>query len=460
MPHRLPPVNAPAVPRIARGAVSATAHDRVRLERSIYRLRLTQLFAGITLFGAVLGATVAATIAPPAVAGGFLLAAATSAAGLTLARVRIEGSVVLSLTSSIAVVALGTLGLPHQGLPLLYLAIPATLAVMVFERQALRFGSVVGLLLVMVAIGAAHHLLHAAPFDAAQLFHSVVIYVLLTGFAELHRERRARDIALWARSTRTNQRLADRAMRSARAAQLAHDQSAAVLARISHELRTPLNAILGYAELLEEDEDLSADGRADVARIQASGAHLLALVDDLLELDGLDRAAVLSCDDIDLRAFLDGLAAATRPLANTQANEIVVQVTGAEQACLDAHRVGRILSQLLVNAARFTENGRIDLKAHAERGLVRFIVEDQGCGIAAERLPHLFEPFMQGDAARFHGGAGLGLTLVDRTVRQLGGHIEVRSEVGRGTRFLVAVPRSDATQHGLTPVGAEFPSRP
>ena len=123
-------------------------------------------------------------------------------------------------------------------------------------------------------------------------------------------------------------------------------------------------------------------------------------------------------------------------------NQLVIEHDGPPDAVLDEARVGQVLLNLLSNAARFTHEGTITLRCHGETDVVIFEVQDTGIGIPAERMGVLFQPFVQAspDTASTFGGTGLGLSLCERFVRHMGGHIEVQSEPGTGSTFRVVLP--------------------
>jgi signal transduction histidine kinase len=228
------------------------------------------------------------------------------------------------------------------------------------------------------------------------------------------------------------------------AARRSSDEKSVFLARVSHELRTPLNAILGYAELLEEEEAVDPESKDDLARIHASGAHLLGLIDTVLDLSKVEAGRLeLDVQPASLTAILDEVQATAAPLVARRRNQLLVRRTGPDEAILDVRKIVQVLLNLLSNAARFTADGEIRLMVAAEPDAVVFTVIDTGIGIPADRMHTLFVPFVQvsPSTSTTYGGTGLGLALCDRFVRRMGGHIEVRSEVGEGSRFRVMVPR-------------------
>jgi signal transduction histidine kinase len=221
------------------------------------------------------------------------------------------------------------------------------------------------------------------------------------------------------------------------------------LANMGHELRTPLNAILGCAELLREDADRPECAHLipDLVTIDRSGRHLLAVIEDILDLARLEAGVPqIRSDLIPLGALLDELHAALRP--QLRGRSITLRVSapadlGAMQT--DATKLRQILLNLLSNAIKFTTRGSIELAVRRsrddDRELVVFDVVDTGIGIAPDKLPLLFRDFSQvHDVRQNFGGTGLGLAISRRYARLLGGDIVVASEPGRGSRFTLLMP--------------------
>ncbi len=256
----------------------------------------------------------------------------------------------------------------------------------------------------------------------------------------LGRRRMARNESVLQQVLWDRQRLADKA-------RAASDEKSAFLARVSHELRTPLNAILGYSELIEEEEELSDDAAGDLDKVQQAARQLLALVDDVLDLSKVEAGRwEPSLVELTLEELLEPVRVVVAPLVARNRSELRVSWSG-EPVTLDAARVRQVLVNLLSNAARFTEGGVVTLRAQRSGTMMSFEVEDTGIGIPADRLSSLFEPFVQATAetAAQYGGTGLGLAICDRFVRQMGGHMEVHSEVGKGSVFRVVLPVVSAT---------------
>jgi signal transduction histidine kinase len=222
------------------------------------------------------------------------------------------------------------------------------------------------------------------------------------------------------------------------------------LASMSHELRTPLNAIIGYSELLmEETEDRDRkDFIPDLQKIRASGKHLLALINDILDLSKIEAGKIeLSLETFDITGLIEDVASTVQPLIDKNANVLTINRAGdLGSLYADITKVRQILFNLLSNACKFTEGGTIALDAvreHADGAdWLLLSVRDTGIGMTDEQMARLFQPFSQADlqTARKYGGTGLGLAITKQFCGMMGGKITVRSECGRGTTFTVRLP--------------------
>jgi signal transduction histidine kinase len=221
------------------------------------------------------------------------------------------------------------------------------------------------------------------------------------------------------------------------------------LARMSHELRTPLNAIDGYAEVLELGihGPLTEDQRQDIARIRKSERHLLGLINDVLNYTRIEAGVVrYELEHVPLDETLATCEALTAP--QIRAKGLTMAFAGCDPKLLvyaDAEKVQQIVLNLLTNAIKFTDvNGRIEMACEVTDGQVAITVSDNGRGIAAEQLEHIFEPFVQVDAryTRSEEGVGLGLAISRDLARGMGGDISVTSQPGVGSTFTLTLPRA------------------
>jgi len=231
------------------------------------------------------------------------------------------------------------------------------------------------------------------------------------------------------------------------AAEAANRSKSSFLANMSHELRTPLNAIIGYSEMLaEEAGEMSADElTGDLARITHAGKHLLSLINDVLDLSKIeaDKLEVV-CDEVHPAELWDDIADQASMLAAKKHNTLVLKADEAPSAAwADELRAKQVLLNLLSNAAKFTEEGTIEVRIMADDQRVGFAVTDTGIGMTDEQLATAFEAFQQAEAttALEYGGTGLGLALSQRLARLMGGDVEAESELGRGSTFRFWLPR-------------------
>jgi signal transduction histidine kinase/CheY-like chemotaxis protein len=237
------------------------------------------------------------------------------------------------------------------------------------------------------------------------------------------------------------------------AAEAASRAKSEFLANMSHEIRTPMNAILGYSQILLRDSALHPFQRDALTTISSSSDHLLHLINEILDLSKIDAGRMeLDVGDFDLVALMRELAALFQHPCEEKklglrvrglADRRVIPVRG------DEGKLRQILINLLGNAVKFTQRGRVSLGvASHENNTWRFEVSDTGIGIPEEAQLAIFDPFQQGPGARGQGGTGLGLTIARRQVELMGGKLEVRSTSGSGSTFFFAVELLSATGSG------------
>jgi len=218
------------------------------------------------------------------------------------------------------------------------------------------------------------------------------------------------------------------------------------LANMSHELRTPMNAILGYSEMLQEEaEEEGLDSfTPDLQKIQNAGKHLLALINDILDLSKIEAGKMeLYLEDFDIAGTVGDVAATVQTLVAKKNNRLIVHCpSDAGKMRADLTKIRQSLFNLLSNAAKFTENGEITLDVRREGPDWLFAVRDSGIGMTAEQMAGLFEAFAQADASttRKYGGTGLGLAITRRFCRMMGGDTLVESEPGKGSVFTLRLP--------------------
>ncbi|HVX87689.1 MAG TPA: response regulator [Gemmatimonadales bacterium] len=252
-------------------------------------------------------------------------------------------------------------------------------------------------------------------------------------------------------------------------AESANQAKSRFLANMSHELRTPLNAIIGYSEMLKEDaeERGQAEQAADLEKIRSSGRHLLALINDVLDLSKIEAGKMeLYLETFDVRVLVEEVQTTIRPLIAQNGNTLEVVVDdGVGPLRADLTKVRQILLNLLSNATKFTDKGKLRLSVE-RRGSTRwkghdllFHVRDQGIGMTPEQQGRLFEAFQQAEASttRRFGGTGLGLAITRRFCEMMGGTITVESTPGVGSTFTITLPE-DVESAAAGPVPLPTPA--
>ncbi len=218
------------------------------------------------------------------------------------------------------------------------------------------------------------------------------------------------------------------------------------LAMVSHELRTPLTTILGYAEMLQEQaaQDSRPEYADDLGQIHAAAGHLLALINDILDFSKIEAGKmILAHEPFDPAGLVRDLAGAAEPLARTNRNRLIVDCPPTlGSATGDATRLRQCVWNLVGNACKFTQVGDVTVTARRAGASLTIQVRDTGCGMTADQVGRLFQPFTQVDSSsgRKHGGTGLGLAITRKLVEAMGGGIDVTSDAGAGSTFTLTVP--------------------
>jgi signal transduction histidine kinase len=226
-------------------------------------------------------------------------------------------------------------------------------------------------------------------------------------------------------------------------ASAADRERAAFLAAVSHELRSPLNAILGFADILREEVDgpLSPAAREEVEQIRGSGAHLLGLINDILEFSALESGQLrLARSRLDVFALASEVVREARGLVGDK--PLVLRLEGEPVvARVDGRRVRQVLGNLVNNAIKFTQRGEVIVRVQRDGMSIVLSVIDTGPGISPQERALIFEEFQQAGTERTrHRGTGLGLAIARRLVLLHKGTIRVDSELGRGSTFTVTLP--------------------
>lgn len=239
----------------------------------------------------------------------------------------------------------------------------------------------------------------------------------------------------------TEQRLKE----SEASALAASKAKSAFLANMSHEIRTPMAAIMGYADVLL-DHLKDPDNRNCVIVMKRNGQHLLGLINDILDLSRIEAGRLdVEFEPIPLMHFVSDLHSLMYVRADEKALDFDVKFASEipDRIKTDSTRLRQVLINLIGNAIKFTEKGRVLLAVGmSETNELTFSVRDTGIGISQEQQKRLFKPFSQGDSSvtRNYGGSGLGLDISNRLTRMLGGSISVESKLGVGSTFTLTIP--------------------
>ena len=274
-----------------------------------------------------------------------------------------------------------------------------------------------------------YHLKGVRPFTEKQI-------ALVETFAD--------QAAIAIENVRLFQEIQDKSRQLAEASQ----HKSQFLANMSHELRTPLNAIIGVTEMLREDAEALKQDVEPLDRVLGAGRHLLALINDILDLSKIEAGRMeLNLETFALPPLIDEVVKTIEPLAAKNGNQVAVHCDteiGALHA--DQMRLRQALLNLMSNANKFTEKGTVTIAAHQKqvdgRDWVTLSVADTGIGMTAEQMGKLFQEFSQASSttASKYGGTGLGLVISRRFCQMMGGDITVASEPGKGSVFTVRLP--------------------
>jgi signal transduction histidine kinase len=215
---------------------------------------------------------------------------------------------------------------------------------------------------------------------------------------------------------------------------------------MSHELRTPLNAIIGFTRLVKRKGADALPGRQveNLEKVLVSADHLLALINDILDLSKIEAGAMeVKPTSFKVESLIDLCLATTQPLVKIENVTLNKKVDdGLPDIISDENKVKQILLNLLSNAAKFTTEGSITLEASLNDGMMNLSVTDTGIGISDEALERIFEEFQQADmtTTREYGGTGLGLSISQRLAHLLGGELVANSIEGKGSTFTLILP--------------------
>ncbi len=260
--------------------------------------------------------------------------------------------------------------------------------------------------------------------------------------------------------------------------QQANRAKSVFLANMSHEIRTPMNAILGFSQLMLRDQDITPRQSQYLGTINRSGEHLLALINDILEMSKIEAGrTTLTLSTFDLAALLKDLEMMFRVRTDEKKIDFMVEMIGdvPQYIVTDVNKLRQVFINVLGNAVKFTEHGGVGLRVRADRHdaagpNLRVEIEDTGPGISSDDQGKLFRHFEQTKTGQQAGtGTGLGLAISREFVRLMGGTITVSSQVGRGSVFVIllplkegeaqAVPGKDKSRHVLSLRPGQAPCR-
>ncbi len=287
-------------------------------------------------------------------------------------------------------------------------------------------------------------------FELSHDFPAIGRRVMLLNARKLKAGDHGELLVLALEDVTERRRVEEEVVNAREVAESANRTKSLFLANMSHELRTPLNAILGYSEMLREEavERELAEFASDLDKIGTAGKHLLALINDILDLSKIEAGKMeLFLESFDMAELIAEVVSTVQPMVRINGNTLNVKLApGLGVMHADQMKVRQGLFNLISNADKFTQNGTVTVDARRERmdgrEWVVFQVTDTGIGMSPEQIVKLFQDFTQADASttRRFGGTGLGLALTRRFCQMMGGDVTVRSAAGEGSVFTIKLP--------------------
>ena len=304
----------------------------------------------------------------------------------------------------------------------------------------------------------------SSVFDDFELEHTFPVIgrrVMLLNARKLQAGHHGELLVLAMEDVTERRRVEEEVAKATEAAEAANRAKSAFLANMSHEIRTPMNAILGFSQLLLRDENLDARQSQYLETINRSGEHLLALINDILEMSKIEAGrTTLNPTTFDLPAMLNDVEMMFRVRTDAKKLSFFVELIGDVPRYIvsDINKLRQVFINVLGNAVKFTERGGISMRVRADRRsatgpCLRVEVEDTGPGISADELGKLFRHFEQTKTGQQAGtGTGLGLAISREFVRLMGGDITLTSEVGKGSIFAIQLPLNESEAQAIRPI--------
>ncbi len=247
--------------------------------------------------------------------------------------------------------------------------------------------------------------------------------------------------------------------------EIANRTKSEFIANMSHEIRTPMNAILGFAEILKQKLEKNVELSSYTSGILKGGNTLLVLINDILDLSKIEAGKIdIHCESVDLRMLIDEIKQIFNLKTTQKHLEFTIEIdsTIPRHLLLDQQRLRQVLLNLVGNALKFTDHGFIRIKVHAFSIIqncldLKIEIEDSGIGIRESQIDAIFEPFRQQEnqSIKKYGGTGLGLSICKRLVELMNGKIVVKSEVGKGSSFIIHLQQVEIIKSSTTEVEKE-----